>query len=163
MIHILKPEIWSSTYKVYVNIKPYKNLLSALELLPTYSYTMDCSFSPKSINGHSKERWGCLYFDCIKVAKFCKTILFLNKSQKESYNIIQKSMLFWSYSKYEVSYSKNTKTIQIRTGQSQDFAGGVPLNLDSLVIEVTKQMISEIGYIESQKHCDDASILADED
>ncbi len=115
MIQITKPEIWSNTYKVFVNIKPYTNMQSAIRLLPAYSCTMDCSFSPKSINGHSKERWGSLYFDCIKVAKFCKTILFLNKSQKESYNIIQKSMLFWSYSKYEVSYSKNTKTIQIRT------------------------------------------------
>lgn len=161
MIQISKPEFWSSTYKVYVNIRPYANLQSAIKLLPTYSYTMSCSFNPKSINGHSKERWGSLYYDCIKVAKFCKTILFLDRNQKDHYRIVQESKTFWSYNKYEVSYDKNTDTIRIRTGMSHDFSGGIPLNLDSMVVDVTKQMISEIGYNEAKNHCDYASTLAD--
>ena len=163
MITLTRTDFWENGDKINVYIKPYSDIQSALRLLPSCGYkpTISCSFNPISINGHSTNRWSGLYHECIIVAKFCKTIYLLKPTQIGNYTIIEDSKLFWTRDKYEISYDKHSKTITIKTGQPSTL-GVIPLNLEPLVVEVTRKMISEIGFDEAKKICNYSSQLADD-
>lgn len=149
----------------YVYIAPYENFEDAVKLLPHYG-VLSANFNPKSLSGHSPIRWGGLMHPCMLFAKFIISYIYASREQLKDYEIVEDVRLFMSKDKYEVSidrnYNRNGKKykITIKTGAVDRNGRAVYRPTDDLKSLINK-MISEIGIIEAQKHCEYYSTLAD--
>lgn len=153
--------------KIHVYIHPFDNIKDVLGLFPfSYGRCFEANFHIKDGAHHSILRWGGIMGELLKVAKFHKTLM-CNRAIFSDYKIEIVNKFLMGSLKYTISLDTSFHDngykgkITIRTGQPSTGWGATYLACEKEIENLIRTMYYDIGLIETEKHCQEYSRLAD--